>query len=447
MMNKRIQVTAVLTLIFLVFSVWKLWPPFDTKDAQGNILEKGKIKLGLDLQGGMYLKLAIDTDKMPADTKLTDAVPRALEILRNRIDELGVAEPLIQQEGEKQIVIQLPGVKDPERALSIIGKTALLEFKLVDERNKISDMTDANGNTIASKIPAGVRILSDREGNRLVIKDEHVITGAELVDAKVQMGEYGVPVVWFKFSPQGGQRFAEITGDNVGKRLAIVLDDKVYSDPVIRTRISGGEGIIEGQFTLEDAKDLALVLRAGALPAPVKVISKNVVGPSLGDDSIKKGQRAILIGFLAVVICMAFYYGLSGVIADFALLFNVIFVMGILSALNATLTLPGIAGLTLTMGMAVDANVLIFERIREELRTGKTIRAAIDAGYNRAWLTILDSHVTSLITAAILFQFGTGAVRGFAVTFFWGLIVSLFTAYFITQSMFDLRKQYKSLSI
>jgi preprotein translocase subunit SecD len=261
------------------------------------------------------------------------------------------------------------------------------------------------------------------------------------------VGQYGSPIVWFKFSPEGGRKFAEVTGDSVGRKLAIVMDDTVFSDPVIKSRISGGEGIIEGNFSIDEAKDLALVLRAGALPAPVKILYKNIIGPSLGADAIEKGKKSIMIGSIAVVLFMAFYYGLSGIIADIALLFNVLFVFGIMAALNATLTLPGIAGLTLTLGMAVDSNVLILERIREELRTGKTIRAAIDAGYHRAMWTIIDSHVTSLITAAILFQFGSGAVKGFAVTMFWGISVSLYTAFFITQGIFDMRKQYNNLSI
>jgi protein-export membrane protein SecD len=446
-MNRRLQIVAVITAIFIALAVWKLWPPFDIKDAEGNIVEAGKLKLGLDLQGGMYLKLAVDDTALPPDVKLEEAVSRALEILRNRIDALGVAEPIIQREGDKFIIIQLPGEKNPERALSIIGKTALLEFKMVDEINKVTDMVDANDNTVASKVPENVFVLKDREGNRLVLEKKTVVTGAELVDAKVQVGQYGSPVVWFKFSPEGGRKFAEVTGDSVGRRLAIVLDDTVYSDPVIKSRISGGEGIIEGNFSIDEAKDLALVLRAGALPAPVKILNKNVIGASLGADAIAKGKKSIIIGALAVVIFMAFYYGLSGVIADVALIFNILFVLGVMAALKATLTLPGIAGLTLTLGMAVDSNVLILERIREELRTGKTIRAAIDAGYHRAMWTIIDSHVTSLITAAILFQFGSGAVRGFAVTMFWGISVSLYTAFFITQGIFDLRKQYTSLSI
>jgi protein-export membrane protein SecD len=446
-MQRRLQIVAIITAIFVAFSIWKVWPPFDIKDTAGAVLEKGKIKLVLDLQGGMYLKLAIDDEKLPKDVKLEEAVSRALEILRNRIDELGVAEPLIQREGDKFIVIQLPGIKDPERALSIIGKTALLEFKMVSETEKVSDMVDANGNTVESKIPNDVYILKDREGERLVLEKKVAVTGADLVDAKVHVGQYGMPVVWFKLSPEGGTKFGELTGDNVGRKLAIILDDAVYSDPVIKGRISGGEGIIEGNFSIDEAKDLALVLRAGALPAPVKIINKYVIGASLGADAIAKGKQSIIIGGLAVIIFMAFYYGLSGIIADIALVFNLLFVMGILAALNATLTLPGIAGLALTLGMAVDSNVLILERIREELRTGKTIRAAIDAGYHRAMWTIIDSHVTSLITAAILFQFGSGAVRGFAVTMFWGISVSLYTAFFVTQGIFDLRKQYTNLSI
>jgi|DewCreStandDraft_4_1066084.scaffolds.fasta_scaffold01934_31 protein-export membrane protein SecD len=446
-MRNRVQIVGFITLVFVVLSIWKVWPPFDIKDAAGNVIEKGKIKLGLDLQGGMYLKMEVDEQNLPKNTKLEEAVARALEIIRNRIDALGVAEPLIQREGEKYIVVQLPGIKDPERALNVIGKTAMLEFKLVNENVKIADITDNEGNTVISKIPEDVYVLKNKEGERMVLNKKQTVTGADLVDAKVQIGTYGMPVVWFKLSPEGGRKFAEVTGDNVGRRLAIILDDTIYSAPVIKTRISGGEGIIEGNFTIEEAKDLALVLRAGALPAPVNIINKNIIGPSLGADSIAKGKKAIIIGALLVVVFMAFYYKISGIIADIALVFNLLFVLGIMAALNATLTLPGIAGLTLTLGMAVDANVLILERIREELRTGKTIRAAIDAGYNRALWTIIDSHVTSLITAAILFQFGTGPVRGFAVTLFWGVTVSLYTAFFITQAIFEMRKQYTTLSI
>ncbi|PKL91902.1 MAG: protein translocase subunit SecD [Candidatus Goldiibacteriota bacterium HGW-Goldbacteria-1] len=444
---RKIQFVAVLTFALLILSVWQIWPPMDIKDAEGNVTKKGSVKLGLDLQGGMLLKLAVDETKLPENIKLEEAVSRALEILRNRIDALGVAEPLIQREGEKYIVIQLPGIKDTTRALDIIGKTALLEFKLVSERYKVTEMTDADGNIDPDKVPAEVMVLEGKEGERYVIEKKDLITGADLIDAKVQMGQYGEPVVGFKLSPAGGRKFAEITGDNVNRNLAIVLDDKVYSAPVIKSRISGGEGVIEGNFTIDTSRDLALILRAGALPAPVKIVNKQIIGPSMGADAVKKGMTSMFIGALLVLIFMAIYYGMSGIIADFALALNVIFIFGILAALDATLTLPGIAGITLTLGMAVDSNILILERIREELRTGKTIRAAIDAGYNRALWTIIDSHVTSLITAAILFQFGTGPIRGFAVTMFWGITISLFTAFFVTKSVFDLRKNYKTLSI
>ncbi|HPN65322.1 MAG TPA: hypothetical protein PK247_08970, partial [Candidatus Goldiibacteriota bacterium] len=259
---RKIQFVAVLTFALLILAVWQIWPPLDIKDAEGNVTKKGAIKLGLDLQGGMLLKLAVDDTNLPENIKLEEAVSRALEILRNRIDALGVAEPLIQREGDKYIVIQLPGIKDTNRALDIIGKTALLEFKLVSERYKITEMTDADGNVDPSKVPAEVMVLEGKEGERYVIEKKDLITGADLVDAKVQMGQYGEPVVGFKLSPAGGRKFAEITGDNVNRNLAIVLDDKVYSAPVIKSRISGGEGVIEGNFTIDTSKDLALILRA-----------------------------------------------------------------------------------------------------------------------------------------------------------------------------------------
>ena len=283
----------------------------------------------------MLLKLAVDDANLPENIKLEEAVSRALEILRNRIDALGVAEPLIQREGDKYIVIQLPGIKDTNRALDIIGKTALLEFKLVSERYKITEMTDADGNVDPSKVPAEVMVLEGKEGERYVIEKKDLITGADLVDAKVQMGQYGEPVVGFKLSPAGGRKFAEITGDNVNRNLAIVLDDKVYSAPVIKSRISGGEGVIEGNFTIDTSKDLALILRAGALPAPVKIVNKQIIGPSMGADAVKKGMTSMFIGAILVILFMAIYYGVSGIIADFALALNVIFIFGVLAALDA----------------------------------------------------------------------------------------------------------------
>ena len=445
---RRHQITAFITFALIIFSLWKIYPPLDIKTPDGDVVTKGKINLGLDLQGGMYLKLAIDKERLPEKMVLKEAQERALEILRTRIDGIGVAEPIIQAEGDSEIVVQLPGIKDPNRALDIIGKTAMLQFKLVSEKYqaRIEEFTDKEGNVIPKKVPAGAIILKDLKGENVVLESKDIITGADLIDAQVEFNSGGDRYVGFELSPEAGKVFARATGNNIGRNLAIVLDDKVYSAPRIQDRIKE-RGSITGNYTLQEAHDLALILRAGALPAPVKIINKYIVGPSLGADSIEKGQKSILIAGLLVFLFMAIYYGVSGIIADLALLLNIIFVMGILAALDATLTLPGIAGLTLTIGMAVDSNVLIFERIREELRSGKTIRAGIDAGYSRALWTIIDSHVTSLITAAILFMFGTGPIRGFAVTMFWGVSISMFTAFFVTKMIFDIRKQYSTLSI
>ncbi len=445
-MRTRQWLTA-LTVVLVIASLWAIYPPFDVRDAAGDLVTKGKINLGLDLQGGMHLKLEVDTKNLPPELKLGEALDRALEILRNRIDELGVAEPIIQKEGEKWIVIQLPGIRDPERAVKIVGQTALLEFKLVDESHKVSEMMDADGNTIAARIPAGYEILPGREGELYLLESKQLLTGAHLVDAKVQMDGYGRPIVAFRLDPEGGRRFGVMTGDNVNRKLAIVLDKKVYSDPVIKSRIGGGQGIIEGQFTLEDAKDLALVLRAGALPVPVKIINKNIVGPTLGKDSIQKGQLSALVGVGMVMLFMVIYYRTSGLVANLALVLNFILLMAALAALHATLTMPGIAGIILTIGMAVDANVLIYERTREELRQGKTVRAAIDAGYAKALWSIIDANVTTLITAAVLFQFGTGPIKGYAVTLTLGLLISLFTSVVVSKLIFDARKHYAKISI
>lgn len=419
--------------------------------------EKGKDKilnkilnLGLDLRGGMHLVLEVDTEKLEPGTDVTDAVSRALEIIRNRIDQFGVAEPLIVRQGDKWIALQLPGVREPERAKDIIGKTALLEFRLVDNSGAIGKIAEKIRELnlswedlpkieqeLKTYIPTGYVLLPGREGYYL-IKSTPEITGAYLVDAKVEIGgEYGFPYVALKFNKEGAKFFAQTTGLNVGRNLAIVLDSIVQSAPVIRTRIPDGNAIIEGNFSLEEAKNLAIVLRAGALPAPVKIIEERTVGPSLGEDSIRRGIQATILGGLLVFTFMFFYYRLSGLIADVALLLNFVLLLGAMSYLRATLTMPGIAGIVLTLGMAVDANVLIFERIREELRQGKTVRVAIDLGYQRAFPAILDGNLTTLIAAAFLFQFGTGPVKGFAVTLTLGLIVSMFTALVATKTTYD----------
>jgi preprotein translocase subunit SecD len=381
------------------------------------------------------------------------AVSQALETIRNRIDQFGVTEPLIAAQGENQILVQLPGIKDPQRAIQLIGRTALLEFKLVDDEHSLEEALKGN-------IPPGDEILYQRIVDKetgvvaqipYLVNKRALMTGSSLTDARMRINpQTSEPYVSLDFSAAGARLFDQITAENVGRRLAIVLDNHVYSAPVIRERISGGKAEITGSFTAEGASDLAIALRAGALPAPVRIIQNVTVGPTLGRDSIRKGFRAAIMGFILVVLFMAVYYRLSGLIADWALILNIVYLLGVLVALRATLTLPGIAGIILAIGMAVDSNVLMFERIREELRLGKTVRAAVNSGYDKALFTILDSHVTTLITAVVLFQFGTGPVKGFAVTLSLGVIINLFSALIGTKVIFDwinLRRQLKTLSI
>ncbi len=381
------------------------------------------------------------------------ATEQALETIRNRIDQFGVSEPDIRLQGEKRILVQLPGIKDTKRAKDLIGRTALLEFKLLDETHDLNAALQGN-------VPPGSEVLygikEDPQTHRVIktpylIKKRTLLTGAHLTDAKVQIdSQYNEAYVSINFDKKGGRDFERITGANVKKRLAIVLDNKVYSAPVIQEKITGGQARITGRFTTEEARDLAIALRAGALPAPVNILEERTVGPSLGTDSIRKGLISMFTGGILVILFMIVYYRGSGLIADFALILNIILIAGGLAGFQATLTLPGIAGIILTIGMAVDANVLIFERIREEMNIGKTPRAAVDAGYDRATLTILDANVTTLIAALVLFQFGTGPVKGFAVTLSLGVLSSLFTALFLSRLIFDyflVKLKVKSLSI
>jgi len=404
--------------------------------------------------GDRALVFSLRTDEAERIKKA--AVSQALETIRNRIDQFGVAEPLIQQQGLRQIVVQLPGVKDPGRAKALIKNTALLEFKMLDEDHKVA-------REMPSRVPAGkeddiLREFSpqipqddeilfernvDKETGRVtktpyLIKKKVALTGDVLTDARVSIGEFQNAYVSINFDNTGAKLFERITAENVKKRMAIILDNNVYSAPVIQERIGGGRAQITGSFTTEEANDLAIVLRAGALPAPVKIIQDLTVGPSLGRDSIEKGVRSTIFAGCLVVVFMVVYYRLSGAIADFALVLNLICLVGALAGLNATLTLPGIAGIILTIGMGVDSNVLMFERIREELRTGKPVRPAVDAGYDKAFLTILDSHITTLITGFALFLFGTGPIKGFAVTLCLGIAINLFTALVGTKVIFDL---------
>jgi preprotein translocase subunit SecD len=370
------------------------------------------------------------------------AIRQGLETIRNRVDQFGVAEPSIQQQGENRILVQLPGVQDPERAKALIGKTALLEFKLVD------DKVDPDAALKGGALPPGDEVLYQRRVDKetkqerkipFVVQKKAVVTGRDLATARVSIDQNtSEPYVSVEFNAAGGKAFADLTEANVGRRLAIVLDDNVHSAPQIRERIPSGRAQITGGFTTEEATDLAIVLRAGALPAPVQVLEERTVGPSLGADSIRRGLVSTAAAALAVVLFMLVYYRLSGLIADLALALNLVILLAAMAGFHATLTLPGIAGIVLTIGMAVDTNILIFERIREELRSGKTVRASIDAGFQRAFRTVIDTHVTVLVSAAILYQFGTGPVKGFAVSLAIGILASLFTAVFFTRLIFDL---------
>ena len=366
----------------------------------------------------------------------------AVEKIRNRVDKFGVAEATITRQGDDRILIQLPGVQDPDRAKALIGQTGLLEFKLLDERTPAEE-------AVAGRLPETSEVLYQRRVDKetkaeqkipFVVQKRTLLTGNELTDASVQ-ADPNSPGNWqvsITFSAAGAQRFGEITENSVGRHLAIILDGTVYSAPRINERIPGGRAVITGQFTVDQARDLAIVLREGALPAAVTILEERTVGPTLGADSIRQGMLAIAVSSVLIFVFMLVYYRLSGLIADVALVLNVVLLLACMAAFGATLTLPGIAGIALTIGMAVDTNILIFERIREELKLGKTPRGAIEAGFNRAFRTIIDTHVTVLVTAAILYNFGTGPVKGFAVSLFVGLSASLFTAVFFTRLLFDL---------
>lgn len=400
------------------------------------MLVQRPLKLGLDLKGGVHLVYEMDLSQLRGNMTPLQAQDQTVEVIRNRVDSLGVSETLIQRQGEKWIVIQFPGLDNPEHAKALVGRTALLEFRVVEESVTAEDVRQGKGS-------AEAEVLKDKSGREVVVRKGAVLTGGMLTTAKMSpsgAGQFNTePFVSLEFNPEGAQIFGQVTSQLVNKRLAIVLDGVLQSAPVVRTPIMDGKAIIEGGFTIQEAGDLALVLRAGALPVPVNLLSENVVGPTLGQDSVNAGQKAVLIAGLFVVVFMAFYYKASGMIANVGMLLNVLFLMGIMSLMNATLTLPGIAGIALTMGMSVDSNVLIFERIREEMRAGRTVRAAVEAGYQHAWVAIFDSHITTLITAAVLFLFGTGPIKGFAVSLSVGVAISLYTAWVITKDIFQMR--------
>lgn len=420
-MDKYYKWKVILIIVATVFCIWRAYPVQE------------KISLGLDLQGGIQMLLQVDMEKVPEEAR-DDVTARVAEIIRNRIDEFGVKEPDISTQGKDQVVVKLPGVTDRERAKDIAAKAAHLEFKIVSEDADLIKKADEE------TVPEGYEYkkIKGSPNEEMVLMDaKPALTGEHLTTASVSFDSYGQAVVSLTLDREGGKIFDKVTFQNIGKRLAIVLDGQVYSAPVIRDRIPNGKAQISGNFKADEAADLALVLRAGALPAPVSIIEERTVGAGLGKDSIEKSVKAGLMGVLFIFLFMPIYYLLPGVISVIGLIFYIIFMIGSLAALGATLTLPGIAGFILSVGMAVDANVLISERMREEVIAGKGSKAAISAGYHKAWSAILDSNVTTLITSLLLFIFGTGPVQGFAVTLSIGIIASMFSAIVVTRVIFD----------
>ncbi len=448
-------IAILLGSLYLIYPNYKWYSkPLAERETLDSMGERPKrmLNLGLDLRGGSSLLLELEVAKLDKKEPLNEAMARAIEIIRNRIDQYGLSETQITRQGDKWIMVQLPGVANPQRAEELIGKTAMLEFRIVKENTdayskaieKLEETEtpfDDNGlliPSIAKLLPDDVQIMRNKEGGYLVVTKEVTVTGADLDDARLTMyGENGYPEVAFSFNAEGSKKFGKLTGANIGKRLAIVLDNTVQSAPTVQSRITK-DGRISGTFTLDEARQLTIVLKAGALPAPVKIIEKKTIGPTLGEDSIKSGLTASFYGLLLILVFMAIYYKGAGFIADTALILNLILLTAVMSYFSATLTLPGIAGIILSLAMAIDANVLIIERMREEIRLGKPIYEVIHLGYDKAWSAIFDSNITSIIVAACLLQFGTGPVKGFAVTLIIGLTVSLFTAVFVTRAIYEL---------
>jgi len=385
----------------------------------------GQRDLDVTDAGGGLIRLSITEAAM--NDRLRKTIEQSIQIVEKRVNELGTVEPLIQRQGNDRILVQVPGLQDPTHLKEILGKTAKMEFRMVDT-------TVPPGQTENVPPDSEVLMSTSKPPVPQVIKKQVLVSGSDLIDAQTGFDQRsGEPVVNFKFNTAGSRKFAQATTENVGQPFAIVLDNQVISAPVIREPITGGQGQISGNFTVQSANDLAVLLRAGALPAPLSVAEERTVGPGLGQDSIEKGELAAYVGAIMVVVFMLVTYRLFGVFANVAVVINVAMIFGLLSLLNATLTLPGIAGIVLTVGIAVDSNVLIYERIREELRGGRNAISAIDAGFKRALATILDSNITTFIAAAVLFWIGTGPVRGFAVTLGIGIITTVFTAFTLTR--------------
>jgi preprotein translocase subunit SecD len=401
----------------------------DLSQPLGGVLQgNGMRTLEVVDAGGGLVRITPSDAAMVERTRQT--IDQSVPIIEKRINELGLVEPTVQRQGTDRILVQVPGLGDPRRLLELLGRTAKLEFRLVDTSMSAQD-------ALQGRAPSDDEVLFEKQGDQkipILVKRQALVEGADLTDAQASFDQRtSEPIVNFKFNSTGARKFGRATQENVGRPFAIVLDNEIISAPVIREPILGGSGQISGSFTVESANNLAILLRAGALPAKLTVIEQRVVGPGLGLDSIKAGEHASIAGALLVVVFMLVTYALFGLFANIAVAINVLMIIGVLSFLNATLTLPGIAGIVLTVGIAVDSNVLIYERIREEVRNGRTAITAIDAGFTRALATILDSNITTFIAAAVLFFIGTGPVRGFAVTLGIGIITTLFTAFTMTR--------------
>ena len=406
--------------------------------ATGRLIQSGPFNaavLDIEVETTDVGLVTVSLTEIAITARVTAAVQQSIEVVRRRIDETGTREPSIQRQGQDRILVQLPGVDDPDRIKRLLGQTAKLTFQMVDHETSLADALAGRLPPSSIVVPATNELSADGTPLRYVLRARAVVTGEMLTDSQASFdSQTGQPVVSLRFDTTGARRFGEVTSENVGRRFAIVLDGGVISAPVIREAILGGVGQISGSFTVETANDLAVLLRAGALPAPLVILEERTVGPGLGADSVRAGSLASIFAFALVIAFMFVSYGVFGLVADVALIINMMLLGAALSALQATLTLPGIAGIILTIGMAVDANVLIFERIREEVRSGKTPFAAVEAGYKRAITTIVDANVTTFIAAMILFILGSGPVKGFAVTLSIGIVTSMFTA--ITVSRF-----------
>jgi preprotein translocase subunit SecD len=504
----------IIILLVTIFAIIFSMPNFISKDNLPGFLKSGEIRLGLDLQGGSYLLLKVESDSLQTDrlnsvadelrialrsanprigytnltvsgtdltfslieekngelirdiilnidntlmvndeiyssikVSLSDekireirdyAILQSIEIIRRRVDEVGTNEPIIQRQGDDRILVQLPGLDDPERIKKLLGKTARMNFRLVNETASIDE-------ALSGRVPPGSDLLFEldsRTGEQTIpyiIYKRIGVSGDQLIDANPSMDQYNQPVVSLRFDSTGSRKFGDLTSKNVGKRFAIVLDGEVISAPVIREAITGGSGQISGNFTFETASDLAVLLRAGALPAPLSILEERSVGPSLGKDSINAGMYAAIIAIILVVIYMLIIYGARfGLTANISLIINILLILALLGVLDATLTLPGLAGIALTIGMAVDANVLIFERIREESRAGRSNIGAIDNGFKEAFRTIVDANITTLLAAMILFQFGSGPVKGFAVTLALGVLTTMFSSLLLSRGIISI---------